>query len=131
MHFQIGFRLISDCFQIFRRISDYVLRFQIASDWPELPRSSPLRTRPKHPLEFSFRLCQIDFSDFRLASDCFQIHFRLKSGKTVKTSDFRLVQIGSDWLQNESLWIFAELFPLVKMPRKCGTNFCYKFSLNL
>ena len=77
-----------------------------------MPRSSPPRTLPKRPLEFSFRLCQIESSDFRLASDCFYIHFRLYSGKIVKTSDFRLVQIGSDWLQNESLRIFAELFRL-------------------
>ena len=79
--FKISFRLISDCFQIVRRISDCVFRFQIASDWPELtfqlPRLNTPRSRPKRPLEFSFKFCQIDFLDFRLASDCFHIHFRL------------------------------------------------------
>ena len=35
------------------------------------------------------------FSDFRLASDSFQIDFRLVVWKIINT-DFRLVQIGSD-----------------------------------
>ena len=64
--FQIGafLRSASYWFQITLRLT-----FQ-------LPRSSPPWTCPKLPLEFSFRLCKIDFSDLRLASYCFQIHFK-------------------------------------------------------
>ena len=59
-----------------------------------------------------FILVQVDSSDFRVASDWLQIAFRILSGKLGKKSDFRLVEICSDWLENESPWIFAELFCL-------------------
>ena len=119
-------------------------------------------------------LCGVSFPDFRLTSYCFQIYFRLVVWKIIKTSDFRLVQIGSDWLfrfqiglwdyrldsdrlqigfrfisdcslekpqfydfilvqigscwlQNEPLWIFVEISPFEKIPRKCGPIFLYIF----
>ena len=88
---QIGFRLLSDSFQ-----------------------TGSL----KNCKTSDFRLVQIDSSDFRLdfqITDWLQIGFRIISDcslKNRKISVFILVQIGSDWLQNESLWIFVELFPL-------------------
>ena len=66
---QIDFGFISDWY------SENIVKLQI-SDW--------------------FRLVQIDPSDFRLASDCFQNHFRLLSEKNRKSFRF---QIGSDWFR--------------------------------
>ena len=97
--FQISFRLLSDSFQTGSMKNRKNFRFQIGSDW--------------------FRLVQIDFSDFRLdfhILDWLHIYLRLISDCClfcfIKTSDFRLFQIDSYWLENESPWIFAELFPL-------------------
>ena len=56
----------------------YVYIYMYIYIWTfHMPQLSPPRTCPKRPLEFSLRLCQIDSSKFRLASDCFQIYFRL------------------------------------------------------
>ena len=89
------------------------------------PQSSPPQMRLKPPLEFSFILCQIDISDsywlhidFRFISDC-----SLKNRK-----NFRF-QISSDWLQNESLWIFAELSRLWKFPENTEPIFAVNFLL--
>ena len=101
---------ISDWLQIaFRFISDWqsekLLKIQIL-DW--------------------FRLVQIDSSDFRLGfqiSDWLQIGFRFISDCSLKNRRNFRFQIGSDWLQNELLWIYVELFCLQKFSENADKFF--------
>ena len=96
--FQIGFRLLSDSFQTDSLKNCKSFRFHIYVD--------------------CFRLT-LQISDWLQIGFRFIPDFFLK--QIVKASDFRLVQIGSDWLDNELLWIFAEFF-LWKCP-EMRTNF--------
>ena len=86
-------------------------------------QTGSLKKLKKLQILYWFRLVQIESSDFILEfqiSNWIQIDSRFVSDfflkKIVKNSNVRLVQIGSDWLENESPWIFTELFHLWKFP---------------
>ena len=113
------------------------VHFQIVSYWlfscPHRVRRKLIRNTLLSSVSYCVRL-NLQISDWIFR---FQIGLRLLSDsfqtvvwKIVKTSDFRLVQIASDWLRLASEWVAVDICRIIcptKIPRKCRPIFLYIF----